>query len=368
MPATAQLGSCRISRRMLLRCHLRHVLYCLAICLMLPGCNQPSEEKAEFFVFGTLVEVSLAGASPDTTRAAFSELQAMFQYMHREWHAWEPGQLVGINQAIEAGNPAMADANLATLIQQSQFFENASEGRFNPAIGKLVGLWGFHTSDYPIQSEIPSAAEIATLVAAHPSTGNLQLRLLGQNQWEVLSSNPAVQLDFGAIAKGYAVDLAIEALKHRQLTGAIVNAGGDLRAFGNANGRPWRVAVENPLGGIIGVVEVDTDESVFTSGNYQRFGEDSSGFRYAHILDPRTGWPVSEVLSATVIAESGIAADAAATALVVGGLEEWAEVAAGMNLDALLLTDKNGKVHLTRAMQVRLKFVDDSAREVVLLD
>jgi thiamine biosynthesis lipoprotein len=295
-------------------------------------------------------------------------LQERFQYMHRNWHAWEPGQLVDINQAIAGGRVAQADDHIATLIRQSQVFEASSGGRFNPAIGRLVGLWGFHTSDYPIRAEVPAEADIAGLVAARPSTADLQITGSSGGQWQVRSTNPTVQLDFGGIAKGYAVDLAIQALKLRQPEGAIVNAGGDLRAFGTNHGRPWRVAIENPLGGVLGVVEIQTDEAVFTSGNYQRFGEDSSGFRYAHILDPRTGWPVDEVLSATVIVHSGVAADAAATALVVGGLDEWAEVAKGLAIHALLLTDRDGKVYLNRAMSARLVMVEGMQDKTELLD
>lgn len=343
-------------------------LTCLAACLILLGCADKEPEKAEFFVFGTLLDVSLSGADKATAESEFFELQSMFQYMHKEWHAWEPGALTAINQAFSMGQTAVADQHIAHLIQQSQAYEQASDGRFNPAIGKLVGLWGFHTSDYPIHAPVPSAAEIEQLLAAKPSSQDIQLHFIANDQWEVESSNPAVQLDFGGIAKGYAVDLAIERLRASSIEGAIVNAGGDLRAFGSNQGRAWRIAVQNPLGGIIGIVETTGSEAVFTSGNYQRFGEDDSGFRYAHILDPRSGWPVGQVMSATVIADSGIFADAAATALVVAGLAEWSELAADMGLDCVLLTDEKGTVYMTQAMQSRLQLSADFVNPVVLLD
>lgn len=340
---------------------------CLVSCLLL-SCSKPQAEKAEFFVFGTLVEVELSGADPATAQASFQQLQEMFQTMHRDWHAWEPGLLTEINQAFANGQSGLADQQLATLIQQSQGLETASGGRFNPAIGQLVERWGFHTSDYPIQAPVPAANKIKELLAAHPSTLDIQLISRENGQWEVRSTNPAVQLDLGGIAKGYAVDLAIESLRTQSLQGAIVNAGGDIRAFGRHDGRAWRIAVQNPLGGIIGIVETTTDEAVFTSGNYQRYGVDENGFRYAHILDPRNGWPVQQVLSATVIADSGILADAAATALVVAGLDEWAQVASGMQLDLILLTDEAGKIYMTRAMQARIALSAQMIKAVVLLD
>ncbi len=100
-----------------------------------------------------------------------------------------------------------------------------------------------------------------------------------------------MQLDFGGIAKGYAVDLAVARLRELGIGSAIVNAGGDLRAFGRHGDRPWRVAVRKPGGGTIGTLEVRQDEAMFTSGNYERFRQDEQE-RYPHILDPRSGWPV----------------------------------------------------------------------------
>ncbi len=344
------------------------LLICLAACLLIPGCSEPQPEKAEFYVFGTLVEVNLSGADQATADSAFLDLQQMFQKMHQDWHAWEPGQLTSINQSFATGQLALADDQIAELIRQSQVYEKASGGRFNPAIGKLIGRWGFHTSNYPIHAPIPAADEIEQLVAGSPSSLDIQLHFVGDELWELQSSNPVVQLDFGGIAKGYAVDQAIERLQASTIQGAIVNAGGDLRAFGSNNGRAWRVAVQNPLGGIIGVIEIAGSEAVFTSGNYQRFGEDDSGFRYAHILDPRSGWPVSQVLSATVITDRGIFADAAATALVVAGLDEWSDVAFGMDLDYVLLTDEQGTVYMTQAMRSRLQLSAEVGEKVVLLD
>ncbi len=114
---------------------------------------------------------------------------------------------------------------------------------------------------------------------------------------------------------------------------AIVNAGGDLRAIGSHGDRPWRVAVRKPGGGNVGSVQVQGDESIFTSGNYERFRQDQLN-RYPHILDPHTGWPAKDIASVTLITDEGILADAAATALVVAGLDGWPAVARALNLQA----------------------------------
>ena len=329
--------------------------------LLLTACERQREQSASLFVFGTIVELKLWGVSSERANQAFGEIQQMFQGMHRDWHAWEPGLLVDINGAFGRGERVTANRDIVEMVRLSQWAEEKSGGCFNPAIGGLVALWGFHTSDYPIVGPPPDAADIAGIRERHPSS--LDIRIDGL---ELSSDNPAVQLDFGGIAKGYAVDLAVEALRRQGIESAIVNAGGDLRAFGRHGERPWRVAIRKPGGGAIGTVEVDGDEALFTSGNYERFRQDETE-RYPHILDPRTGWPVRDVASATVIADRGALADAAATALIVAGLDGWRDVARSLGLEQVLIVDEAGQVYLTPAMEQRVEFIGDVERERVSL-
>ncbi len=332
----------------------------LLVCLtLLAGCQRNREQNADLFIFGTIIEIKLWGATPEQGDHAFSQLQEMFNGMHRDWHAWEPGRLTDINQAFAAGRPATADADIIEMIRRSQKMEQLSGGRFNAAIGGLIGLWGFHTSDYPVIGPPPSQANIDEILVHHPSS--LDIRIDGL---QVSSADPYVQLDFGGIAKGYAVDLAIRYLREQGITSAIVNAGGDLRAIGRHGDRPWNVAVKKPGGGIIGAVAVREDESLFTSGNYERFRQDQTE-RYPHILDPRTGWPVKDVASVTVIAAEGIVADAAATALVVAGIKGWPAVALALGLNQVLVVDEAGMVYLTPEMEQRMQFSGDVERVIV---
>jgi thiamine biosynthesis lipoprotein len=328
---------------------------------LLTACQPEREHSASLFVFGTIVEVKLWGASQEQASQAFSEIQEMFQGMHRDWHAWEPGLLVEINQAFARGEEVRANPEINEMIRLSQWAEERSGNCFNPAIGGLVALWGFHTSDYPILGPPPQPEAIAAILEQRPSSR--QIRIDGLM---LSTDNPAVQLDFGGIAKGYAVDLAVAALRKRGIDSGIVNAGGDLRAFGRHGDRPWRVAIRKPGGGAIGTVEVEGDEALFTSGNYERFRVDDTE-RYPHILDPRSGWPVRDVASATVITGQGSLADAAATALIVAGLDGWQEVARSLGLDQVLIVDERGRVYLTPAMERRVQFSSDAERIVVEL-
>jgi thiamine biosynthesis lipoprotein len=326
---------------------------------LLTACQRDQEYSANLFVFGTIVEIKLWGASQEDAERAFSELQQVFQGMHRDWHAWEPGRLVQINKCFEQGISATADPNIIEMIQRSQVIEEKSGGRFNPAIGALVRLWGFHTSDYPIVGPPPTQEQIDEILAHKPSSRDIEVD--GMN---LITDNPAVQLDFGGIAKGYAVDLTIRHLRDMGITNAIVNAGGDLRAIGNHGDRPWRVAVRKPGGGNIGSIQVMGDEAIFTSGNYERFREDQTE-RYPHILDPVTGWPAKDIASVTIITDEGLPADAAATALVVAGLQGWAEVATALELEQVAVVDESGTVYMTPQMKQRIQFLEEADHVLV---
>ena len=332
------------------------VLLCLVV---LAACQRDEEQSAELYVFGTIVEIKLWGASPQDAGHAFAEIQQMFQAMHRDWHTWEPGRLVDINNAFSEGRVATADNDIVEMVRRSQAIEASTGGLFNPAIGALIRLWGFHTSDYPIKGPPPSQDQIGEILDQHPSSRDIQIDGL-----ELSTDNTAVQLDFGGIAKGYAVDLTIARLRALGINNAIVNAGGDLRAIGTHGDRPWRVAVRKPGGGIVGSVQVDGDEAIFTSGNYERFRQDQLE-RYPHILNPATGWPVKDIASVTVITDEGILADAVATALVVAGLDGWPDLARALNLTEIAVVDENGTVFMTPAMDKRLQFSDDVERVIV---
>jgi len=220
---------------------------------------------------------------------------------------------------------------------------------------RLIALWGFHDENF--EPRLPDPQAIRALVAANPRMTDLEL-----DGNRVRSRNPAVQLDFGGFAKGYTVDEVIEALRRGGAEHAVVNAGGDLRAIGRHGDRPWRIGIRHPRAdGVLGMIEVSGDESVFTSGDYERYFI-WEGRRYHHIIDPRTGYPATGSRSVTVIDSDATTADAAATALFIAGPEGWYEIAKRMGLGYVLLVDSEGVMHMNPAMQSRIELLDDSYR------
>jgi len=337
-------------------------IFALLLAFQLSSCRAPEEHRAEYFVFGTLVEVIVRESDEQDATRAFNDLQQRFQAMHQDWHAWEPGALTRINRAFSEGRPATVPAGIETLIRRSQELEILTGGRFNAALGAMIDLWGFHSSEFPVHAPVPAAQAIQLLLDAAPSAADIVI-----DDGMVYSANPAVQLDFGAIAKGYAVDLALEILADHGIENALVNAGGDLKASGGSPERPWTVGIRGLAGSVIGGVEITATEAVFTSGVDQRFLE-HNGERYPHILDPSTGLPVTGVASVTVIAREALLADVAATALIVAGRDSWVEVARALGLKDILLIDDRGEIYLTAAMNERLILAPGSKPELNIVN
>ncbi len=315
-----------------------------------------AEYRASSYVFGTVVEITVVDRDTVRAQEAAGQIFREFDRMHRELHAWQPGKLVALNQAIARGEKNIqTTAEIAALVRESRLLSERSRGLFNPAIGKLIGLWSFHR-DKP-GGPLPDPEEIARILRANPRMSDLSLQ--GN---AATSTNPAVQLDFGGYAKGYALDRAADILREQGIPNALVNVGGNIMALGNRAGRPWRVGLESPRGkGVLAAIELADGEAIGTSGDYRRYYE-IDGRRYSHIIDPRTGYPVPRVQSVTVLVPkqtgAGALSDAASKPIFIEGPRGWKEAAARMGVSCAILVDADGVVHVTRELSARIRFSD----------
>lgn len=308
------------------------------------------------YVFGTLATITVSGKAESSAREAMAAVFDDFDRLHWMLHAWKPGELTTINQAIAAGEARIpVNREIAAVIRDSTLISRQSECLFNPAIGRLVGLWGFHR-DRPAGTA-PDPDAIARLVNANPRMSDLRI-----DDGTLTSRNPAVQLDFGGYAKGYALDRAADILRRHGITDALVNLGGNIMALGRKGSVPWRVGIKHPRGpGVLATLELRDGEAIGTSGDYQRFYI-VNGRRVSHIIDPRTGYPVADVQTVTVLIpggeRAGVLSDAMSKPIFIEGANGWRAAAARLHIGQVLLVDDHGIVHLTLAMRKRLVISD----------
>ena len=334
----------------------RSTKFALGLCgLLVAGCSDgpPEPRQQRMYAMGTWVDLSIRDADSATVQTLVAEIETVLSAFERDYYAWVPGQLAELNDAIHAGQPALVSAPLAALVGEAQRLSALSEGFFEPGLGALVELWGFHSS-----TEIPRLPPSDDEISEHLVAG-ARIALLRIDGLRIESSSRRLTLDLGGIAKGAAVDMVIDLIREHRIEHALVNAGGDLRVIGRSAGqqdeRLWRVGIQNPRDtSLLDVIELENGEAAFTSGDYERF-YDLDGARFHHILDPRTGYPVTHTRAVTVIAADGVTADAAATALFVAGPDRWRQIARALDIEYVLRVDASGEVELTELMRNRLK-------------
>ncbi len=331
------------------------------LALLLAACGHPVPVAQEAYVFGTRVEVQVAGVTDAEAQAALGEVLREFDRLHRAYHAWQPSELTALNEAIAAGRPHKVSAELAGLIRTAQRLAGQGDDLFDPGIGRIIALWGFQSDEF--KPALPDAAALQQLVAAKPSIADLSVA----DDGTVTSKNPDVALDFGGYLKGVALDRAAAILKRRGIHDALINIGGNVLALGSKGGVPWRVGIRHPRvelagEGVIATLELHDGEAIGTSGDYQRFFE-LDGKRYCHLIDPRTGAPAQGTQSLTVLippgADAGMRSDVLTKPLFISN-DRWRELARRLDVTQVLRIDAQGRVYVTPAMQARLHFTMDN--------
>lgn len=333
----------------------RALLGLLAIGGLLACSRAPEPVEAEVYAMGTLVQFTLYGAEPAQATAAIRASDIWLQTFGREGWAFGDGELARLNAALGRGACMRVSADLAAQIRRARALTVASGGRFDPAVGRLVALWGFDRAPRDPDRPFPQPAEIRALLPL-PPMAEVAVSPAGE-----VCGPRGLFIDLGGIGKGYAVDRITADLARRGIPAALVNAGGNLKTLGRPPGRNWRIGIRDPLKpGVMGSLILDAGEAVSTSGDYERMF-DYHGQRYHHILDPHTGMPVRGLHAVTVVHAEAALADAASTALFVAGPSEWRAVAARLGIERALVVRADGEVDMTAAMAARVQLTPEWA-------
>jgi len=325
----------------------------LAICVALGalgGCAPEREHRAQVYALSTLVEVSVMRRDVATAHADVAAVEQELRRVERVFRAWDDGGLAEANRALARDGHASVAPELAAALADAQALSAASDGRFDPGVGRLVELWGFNTVERAAGPP-PPAARLRDALSTAPRIARVAI---GRTTLDAAPAAP--WLDLGGYAKGLAVDRAIATLRARGVRDALVDAGGDLRAIGAHAGRPWRIGIRDPRAPrVLMRLEVAGDACVFTSGDDER-AFDWDGVHYHHIIDPATGAPARGAASVTVLREQSACApaDAAAITLMVAGPGSIDEVVQRFGLSGTVVITEDGTVHASAALARRL--------------
>lgn len=248
------------------------------------------------FILDTYVEIMAKGKSKNLDAVIDSTFALMKSYEEQLSFYKGEGELRELNQQ----ESAQISPDIFNILTISEELFKKSDGLYDVTIGQLSEIWDFENNIKPSDETIQLAL------------GNIGFSKISYN-YEILTKPLIVELNLGSLAKGYIIDKAVEYLKLNEVSMGFVNAGGDIRIFGQ--NQPLTIGIQHPRNErneIIGKIDIP-NMAVVTSGDYERFFE-IDGVRYHHILNPKTGYPARENISSTVVAKSAVLADAWSTA------------------------------------------------------
>ncbi len=287
----------------------------VAILLFLVAFWQQREARVKKYsdtriLFGSFVtvEICVEHYTEAAIRNAVNDVWKRLEDLNVRLNVYnDESEIAAINRS--AGQQIQISPDLYSLLRIAVTLSNQTDGAFDITVKPLVKLW----SEYGQKGELPPSKMIQK---ARIAVGSENIEFFPDHT--IRLSSPEVQIDLGAIAEGYALDEAAKILRMAGIQDFFVNIGGDIYASGhNCEGDRWRVGIKDPRQNstVVDIVGV-SNFAITTSGSYEKFYE-IRGRKYSHEINPITGYPANRIVSATVIAPSGVEADAFSTALCV---------------------------------------------------
>jgi thiamine biosynthesis lipoprotein len=326
---------------------LRTLRSCLLGLMLLPGLGWSEWLHDKQDIMGTEVSVTVWHDKVDAGNDAIAAVMAEMRRIDATYSPYIDTSDLARANAQAAKQPVALSAEFSHLIERSLYYSQLSEGAFDITFASLGWFY-----DYRGKKK-PDAQQQRELLPAI----NYRFLTFDPVQRTLAFAHPNVRIDLGGIAKGYAVDQAVEILRSRGISHASVSAGGDSRLLGDRRGRPWLIGIKNPRQRGPDDREVVltmplNDVAVSTSGDYERyFIDEKTGERVHHIINPKTGRSADSVISVTILGPQGTDTDALSTTVFVLGVEQGLALMNHLpGFDAVII-DANGKVHYSEGLQ-----------------
>jgi len=305
------------------------------------GRTSPAAVRHPEGIMGTTCTLAAVAMRRQQAEEGLNQAEAALRGVEARMSVWLEDSEVSRLNAAGAGDEVRLSPETLQVLRAARDGAAATAGAFDATCRPLIELWQRAAK----RGRLPTATEIAEARAAS-SWGLFELTDDGATKRAA-----GARVDLGGIAKGYAIDRAVEALQRAGAAGGLVDVGGDLRCFGRPpDGEHWAVEVKDPSGAEpLGELHL-RGGAVCTSGNYARFSV-IEGRRYSHIVDPRSGRPANAVPSVTVVAGSAMRADIWATALSVLGPDGFARLPQGVEALAVLGSGKGYRAVCTPGLR-----------------
>ena len=297
-------------------------------------------------LLGTTVTITVISDQVVGTKAIYAAFDEISR-IERDLSIYRPeSRLSNVNSEAYA-KPVKIDDEILDLIKFSVDISKKTGGAFDITSASMGRLWNYRNDEFIP----PASAAVKKILPAF----NYKNILIDEDKKTIRFLNPLTKIGLGGIAKGYATKRAVDVLKDFGIKDGIVACAGDIHVFGNNRGRPWDVGLKHPReDSLIGTINLNSNESISTSGDYERF-KFYEGKRFHHIIDPKTGCPSeSGLISVTVICSDPSFADAYATAIFVMGLNNSKEFLKRENDISVILIDEDLTIYVSDSLKDRV--------------
>lgn len=293
------------------------------------------EQTKTVNLMGSVFQITLVASDSVSALQNINKAIAEIERIENLISEWRPQtQISQVNQ--NAGiKPIKVDKEVFELTKKAIWFSDLSHGAFDISIVAMDKIWKFDGT----MEKLPSKKAVRKSI----TNVNYKNIILDSINSTIFLSKKGMKIGFGSIGKGYAADKARELLQKLDIKAGIINAAGDVATWGTQiNGNPWRIGVNNPLetGETIAVLEFSGNNAVTTSGNYEKYAEINDK-RYSHIINPKTGYPSTELMSVTIIGENAEMCNGFSTSIMVLGLTKGLKmIEKHPNYKYIILTSK----------------------------
>jgi thiamine biosynthesis lipoprotein len=326
----------------------KRIVFLFFVFLGLKTVAQPTEYRKSFIAMGSAFEVVVvAGAdSASWANAILIDAQAHIQTIEHLISSWIPESQTSMVNDNAGLRQVAVSQDLLELVARSITISKLTDGAFDISYASMADVWQFDEANRTTWPD-------SSLVAQKRHLVNYQNIYINKMDGTIYLEKTGMRIGFGAIGKGFAADHTAKYLRLQGVKSGVVNASGDLFCWGtDADGAPWRVAVANPTDKNEVLLWLQaTNQAVVTSGDYEKY-KLHNGIRYAHIINPKTGYPVTGVMSATVIAPTAELADALATAIFVLGREAGIKLINQLDGISCIVIDSENKMHTSANIDI----------------
>ena len=301
--------------------------------------------KRAVLLMGSDFEITVVAENKEYADRYMDVAIQEIQRIEQKISSWDQNSLTSSVNKNAGIRSVEVDKELFDLIARSIAISRLTDGAFDISYASMDKIWKF---DGTINA-LPSSAEIKASIA---NVGFQNIKL-NKEKRTVFLPKKGMKIGFGAIGKGYAADKAKELLIANGVKAGIINASGDMSAWGvQPNKTHWKVAITNPLNKKNAFAMLPlVDRAVVTSGNYEKYLI-LDGKRYAHIIDPRTGYPTENIASVTVFAPKAELADALATSVFVMGVTTGMDRINQLDNIECIIIDNEGNIHTSKNIKI----------------